>query len=79
MPAALNIEREFQFAAAEKAAQTMNEAELRQALLHAWRLLLCERSTSEELLRASCGLDVRIGGPLLPPGARAGSRTFRSV
>ncbi len=50
-----------------KAAEAYNEVELRAALHHAWALLLSERSTSEELLRASSGLDVRIGGPLIPP------------
>jgi hypothetical protein len=62
----LGFEREFQLAAAMKTAEGYDNAQLRACLHHAWVLLLTERSTSEELLRASSGLDVRIGGPLLP-------------
>jgi hypothetical protein len=66
----LTLERELQLKAAELSLQGAGEAELKAALVHAWTLLLSERDSSSALLSDALGVEVKIGGPLLPPTLR---------
>jgi hypothetical protein len=67
----LDLERDFQLAAAEQNVANCSREELLACLRYAWVGWSRDRQNAEQLLSDALGLKVRIDGPLLPGQFRA--------
>jgi hypothetical protein len=67
----LAMEKDLQLRVAVDAVADCSTEELRTALIYSWTILLKERQQSAALVSDLLGMDVLVGGPLLPPTLRA--------